>query len=209
MRLQRLVMPDGSVSWTVLDDRGEVIAPAEAFLAHLQALGRSETVRTYATSLKLWWEFLGGVGCGFDAATVDHVVRFVSWLRAPAENVAVLEGGSGAAGAAAPPGAAHAHRRPAAGDRGGVRAPAGPERCPFLGRTGNMTKEHAWPRWLGQGEQVEPTHTTRSIGFGRTADDAIAPARSRPQGAPPSTSGSCAASPTSPARLGAIDAATR
>jgi hypothetical protein len=35
-----------------------------------------------------------GVGCGFDAATVDHVARFVAWLRAPAENVAVLEGGS-------------------------------------------------------------------------------------------------------------------
>ena len=33
MRVQRLVMPDGSGSWTVLDDRGEVIAPAEAFLA--------------------------------------------------------------------------------------------------------------------------------------------------------------------------------
>ena len=85
MRVQRLVMPDGSASWTVLDDRGEVIGPAEGFLAHLQALGRSpETVRTYATSLKLWWEFLGGVACGFDAATVDHVARFVSWLRAPA-----------------------------------------------------------------------------------------------------------------------------
>ena len=33
MRVQRLVMPDGSGSWTVLDDRGEVIAPAEALLA--------------------------------------------------------------------------------------------------------------------------------------------------------------------------------
>ena len=31
MRVQRLVMPDGSGSWTVLDDRGGVIAPVEAF----------------------------------------------------------------------------------------------------------------------------------------------------------------------------------
>lgn len=36
-----------------------------------------------------------------------------------------------------------------------------------------MTKEHAWPQWLGQGAQVEPTQTTRSIGFGRTAEDAM------------------------------------
>lgn len=94
MRVQRLVMPDGSGSWTVLDDRGEVVAPVEAFLAHLQALDRSpETVRTYATSLKLWWEFLAEASCGYDMATVDHVARFVAWLRAPAENVTVLEGG--------------------------------------------------------------------------------------------------------------------
>ena len=33
MRVQRLVMLDGSGSWTGLDDRGEVIAPAEALLA--------------------------------------------------------------------------------------------------------------------------------------------------------------------------------
>ena len=94
MRVQRLVMPDESGSWMVLDDRGEVIAPVEAFLAHLQALNRSpETVRTYAASLKLWWEFLAEAGCGYGTATVDHVARFVAWLRAPAENVTVLEGG--------------------------------------------------------------------------------------------------------------------
>ncbi len=66
-------MPDGPASRTVLGSRGEVLAPAAAFLAHLQALNRSpETVRTCAISLKLWWGFLGGVGCGFDKAIVDH-----------------------------------------------------------------------------------------------------------------------------------------
>jgi integrase/recombinase XerD len=94
MRVQRLVMPDGAESWTVLDHRGDVVAPAEAFLAHLQALNRSPTtVRTYAISLKLWWEFLDGAGCEFDVASVDHMARFVAWLRAPAENVTVLAGG--------------------------------------------------------------------------------------------------------------------
>jgi len=94
MRVQRVVMPNGAVSWTVLDDCGDVVAPVEAFLAHLHALNRSpETVRTYATSLKLWWEFLDGAGASFETAGVDHVARFVAWLRAPAENVTVLEGG--------------------------------------------------------------------------------------------------------------------
>ena len=101
MRVQRLVMPDGAESWTVLDHRGDVVASAEAFLAHLQALNRSPTtVRTYATSLKLWWEFLDGAGCEFDVASVDHIARFVAWLRAPAENVTVLAGGEACCSAA-------------------------------------------------------------------------------------------------------------
>ena len=95
MRVQRVVMPDGAESATVLDDAGEVISPVEAFLAHLQALERSPTtVRAYGFSLKLWFEFLSLLGVEWDAAGAEQVCRFVAWLRAPAENVVVLEGGS-------------------------------------------------------------------------------------------------------------------
>ena len=34
MRVQLVVMPDGSQSWTVLDDDGEPVPTVEAFLAH-------------------------------------------------------------------------------------------------------------------------------------------------------------------------------
>jgi len=96
MRVQQVLMPDGSGSWTVLDDDGEPVPTVEAFLAHLQALDRSPTtLRTYATSLKLWLVFLSGLGVAVDEATVDHVSRFVAWLRAPAENVTVLAAGTG------------------------------------------------------------------------------------------------------------------
>jgi integrase len=96
MWVQQVVMPDGASSWTVLDDEGEVVPVVESFLAHLQALNRSPlTVRTYATSLKLWLEFLSPLGVGIDEASIDHVSRFVAWLRAPAENVTVLAGGTG------------------------------------------------------------------------------------------------------------------
>jgi integrase/recombinase XerD len=95
MRVQQVLMPDGAESWTVLDDSGEFVTPIEAFLAHLQALDRSPTtLRTYATSLKLWFEFLAQVQLGWDEAKAEHVSRFVAWLRAPADNVVVLEGGS-------------------------------------------------------------------------------------------------------------------
>jgi integrase/recombinase XerD len=94
--LQRVVMPVTEVvSWTVVDDDGVPVVPVEAYLAHLAALERSpETVRGYAVSLKLWFEFLTAVDVAWDAAKVDDVVRFVAWLRAPAPNVVVLEGGT-------------------------------------------------------------------------------------------------------------------
>lgn len=36
-----------------------------------------------------------------------------------------------------------------------------------------MSNEHAWPQWLGQNIEVEPTQTTRTIGYGRTGDEEL------------------------------------
>src|SRR6266851_448446 len=95
VRVQRVLMPGGAESWTVIDATGEPVASVEAYLAHLQALDRSPTtVRAYATNLKLWIEFLGGIGVGWDESRAEHVSRFVAWLRAPADNVVVLEAGT-------------------------------------------------------------------------------------------------------------------
>ena len=82
MRVQRVLMPDGSESWTVLGPTGDPVGVIEAFLAHLQALDRSPTtLRTYATSLKLWAEYLDLLGVTVDEATVDHV-RQPAWPTA-------------------------------------------------------------------------------------------------------------------------------
>lgn len=85
MRLQRLVMPETeAVSWTVIGDDAEPVAPIEAYLVHLTALERSpETVRAYAISLKLWFEFLARVGLAWDGVSIEDVSSFVAWLRAP------------------------------------------------------------------------------------------------------------------------------
>lgn len=94
--VQRVVMPvSAAVSWTVLADDGEPVAPVESYLAYLAALERSpNTQRAYATSLKLWFEFLERVGVAWDGVVVDDVAKFVSWLRAPADNVIVLAAGT-------------------------------------------------------------------------------------------------------------------
>lgn len=94
--LQRVVMPvTDAESWTVLDDHGSVLWPVESYLTHLAALERSpNTQRAYATSLKLWFEFLAVVDVEWAKVTVDDVGRFVAWMRAPAPNVIVLDGGT-------------------------------------------------------------------------------------------------------------------
>ena len=90
-------MPGREVwSWTVLGDDGSVVEPVDIYLAYLAALERSpNTQRAYAASLKLWFEFLARVNLAWDDVHVDDVARFVSWLRSPAENVIVLDAGTG------------------------------------------------------------------------------------------------------------------
>ena len=102
MRVQRVRMPvTDAESWTVLNDGCRPQPAIEQYLSYLAAIERSpNTVRAYATSLKLWFEFLGQVGFEWNEAGVDDVARFVSWLRAPAENVIVLENGVGLRSAA-------------------------------------------------------------------------------------------------------------
>ena len=93
MRVQSLVMPvTGAVSWTVVDDGLASVAPAERYLAHLAAIERSpNTVRAYAYGLRLWFEFLDARSLAWDRVGVEEVSRFVAWLRAPGENVIVLD----------------------------------------------------------------------------------------------------------------------
>ena len=95
--VQRVLVPGGGPeSWTVLDDTGEVIGPVERYLAYLSAIERSpNTVRAYAISLKLWFEFLASARLAWDQVGIEDVARFVSWLRAPAPNVVVLAGEAG------------------------------------------------------------------------------------------------------------------
>lgn len=93
MIVQRVVMPGGgSESWTVLDNHFAVVASAEAYLAYLAAIERSpNTLRAYASSIKLWLEFLEARAVAWDEVGVDSVAAFVAWLRAPAPNLIVID----------------------------------------------------------------------------------------------------------------------
>jgi integrase len=96
MKAQRVLMPvTARESWTVVDDCFVAVEPVERYLAHLAGIERSpNTVRAYAHSLAMWLEYLALRGTGWSAAGVEDVSGFVTWLRAPAANVIVLDVGA-------------------------------------------------------------------------------------------------------------------
>jgi integrase len=79
---QRVVLPGGERTWTVLDARHHVVEPAEQYLEYLRMLGRSpNTLKSYARALALWWQFLDAYELAWDAATIEDLGRFLGWLR--------------------------------------------------------------------------------------------------------------------------------
>jgi integrase/recombinase XerD len=85
LRVQQVLPSDGgSDSWTVVDDQFAVVEPADAFLAHLTAIERSPgTVRAYAFDLRDYFEFLDAHEIDWQTVRLEHLGRFVGWLRLP------------------------------------------------------------------------------------------------------------------------------
>ena len=104
VRVQRVVMPSGIESSTVLRD-GMVVEPVDRFLAHLTAIERSpNTVRAYAHDLRDYFAFLGHARLHWDEVSLEDLGRFVAWLRLPVR-------GPGRAGRAAAVGRGRTCRR--------------------------------------------------------------------------------------------------
>src|SRR5665213_4435842 len=81
-RAQRVLLPGGARTWTVLDGDHRVVAAAEEHLEYLRMLGRSpNTVKSYARALALWWQFLDVYKLAWDAVTNEDLGRFLGWLR--------------------------------------------------------------------------------------------------------------------------------
>lgn len=87
MRVQLVINPhDESRSWTLLDDNHSVVEPAEAFLAHFSAIGRSpNTIRAYALDLQDFFTYLSYSELRWDQLQLEDVGRFIAWLGLPDE----------------------------------------------------------------------------------------------------------------------------
>lgn len=91
IRAQKVVMPDGMTSWTVLDG-WRPIEPIEEFMSFATLAGRAaNTLRAYAFDLSLFWRFLRHVGLLWSDVSLDHSGRFLAWLQRPPAEEAVVD----------------------------------------------------------------------------------------------------------------------
>ena len=86
LRVQRVIMPSGVVSATLLVD-GFVLEPVERFLAHLTAIERSpNTVKAYAHDLRDFFTYLLSRDLEWTAVVLEDIGRFMAWLRLPRDS---------------------------------------------------------------------------------------------------------------------------
>jgi integrase/recombinase XerD len=74
---------EGVRTWTVVAADHLPAGPVEEFLDHLRVAQQCSpnTVRSYATSLDRWWEYLTGVGLAWDEVTLPTFTPYLTALR--------------------------------------------------------------------------------------------------------------------------------
>src|ERR1022692_4682841 len=82
MGVQRVGV-DGQRTWTVVGDDHLPVGPVEEFLEFLRVAQRSSpnTVRSYATSLARWWEYLTAAGLAWAEVGLPAFIPFLVSLR--------------------------------------------------------------------------------------------------------------------------------
>jgi integrase len=93
--VQRVGTPGSSLfAWTLVDHAYRPVEPVDAYLRWLSDIGRKpNTLRTYATALGLWWDFLEDRNIAWDGRQVlEALGAWSAWLGRPAENVILLRG---------------------------------------------------------------------------------------------------------------------
>jgi integrase/recombinase XerD len=82
MGVQRVLL-GGQRTWTVTGEDHLSVGPVEEYLEFLRVARQSSpnTIRSYATSLARWWEYLTTAGMAWDEVSLPFFVSFVASLR--------------------------------------------------------------------------------------------------------------------------------
>src|SRR5258707_9813361 len=91
MRVVEVETPEGQRRYVVIDEDGKLIGPVVRYLKYLDQIGSArQTLRSYATALRLYWEFLSQQELDWQQITIDELAQFVTWLKLPTPSLKVL-----------------------------------------------------------------------------------------------------------------------
>lgn len=84
MRVQEVILINGSKKYLLVDNKGIPIIPVAKYLKYLDTSGRSKnTLKTYCYCLKLYFEYLEQIDIDYREINFSILSNFVGWLRNP------------------------------------------------------------------------------------------------------------------------------
>ncbi len=91
MRVVEVLTQEHLQRYVVIDETGTLVEPIAHYLKYLDRIGSARhTLRSYATMLRLYWEFLMREQLDWQQVTLDDLSRFVLWLKLPTKSLKVL-----------------------------------------------------------------------------------------------------------------------
>lgn len=91
MRVFEIETQGAQKRYVVINENGELVEPIVRYLKYLDRIGSTRhTLRSYATALRLYWEFLLQEQLDWQQMTLDDLSRFVLWLKLPSGSLKVV-----------------------------------------------------------------------------------------------------------------------
>ena len=91
MRVVEIETQNQQRRYVVIDDEGMLVEPIVRYLKYLDRIGTARnTLRSYATVLKQYWEYLSQQQLDWQQITLDDLAQFVLWLKLPTGSLRIL-----------------------------------------------------------------------------------------------------------------------
>jgi integrase/recombinase XerD len=91
VRVVEVETQDRQKRYVVIDDTGILVEPIARYLKYLDRIGSArQTLRSYAHSLKHYWEYITQQHLDWQQVTLDDLSRFVLWLKLPSGSLKIL-----------------------------------------------------------------------------------------------------------------------
>src|ERR1051326_8610505 len=90
MRVVEITTQQHEIRYVVIDDEGNLVEPIIRYLKYLDRIGSARnTLRSYASDLRLYWEFIQQQQLDWQQVTLDDLAQFVVWLKLPSGSLKV------------------------------------------------------------------------------------------------------------------------